>query len=176
MSSDTGSPEHGTGPHTGDHAIPGGERDETESERLERNWNEILQELRVTQTGTQILTGFLLAAAFQTRFTDLDAFQLDVYLVLVVTAVLTTALGLAPVSLHRVLFRRGAKAQIVRLANLAMNGTLVCVAVLLTGTVLLVFDVATERPIAIAAAGIVLAVIIALWALVPGRARTLTRP
>ena len=47
-------------------------RDETPNERADRNWNELLQELRVMQTGTQILTGFLLAVAFQPRFTDMD--------------------------------------------------------------------------------------------------------
>ena len=76
---------------------------------MDRNWNEMLQELRVTQTGTQILTGFLLAIAFQNRFAELDRFQETVYLGLVLAAVLTTALGLAPVNLHRVLFRQHAK-------------------------------------------------------------------
>ena len=65
------------------------------SERLDRNWNEILQELRVTQNGAQILTGFLLAIAFQTKFDTLTEFQNDIYLVLVSAAVATTALGLA---------------------------------------------------------------------------------
>jgi hypothetical protein len=172
MRSISDGPDRGETPQAGDDATPGDGRDETENEQLDRNWNEILQELRVTQTGTQIFTGFLLAAAFQNRFTDLDAFQIDVYLVLVVTAVLTTALGLAPVSLHRVLFRRGAKKQIVRLANLAMNATLICIAALLTGTVLLVFDIATARPVAITAASAVLALIVLLWVLVPATVRT----
>ena len=63
---------------------------------MDRNWNEMLQELRVTQTGTQILTGFLLAIAFQNRFEDLTTFQHRVYLILVLAAVITTALGLGP--------------------------------------------------------------------------------
>ena len=56
-------------------ADPADGRDETVDERMDRNWNEMLQELRVTQTGTQILTGFLLAIAFQNRFAELDRFQ-----------------------------------------------------------------------------------------------------
>ncbi len=55
-------------------------RDETEAERLDRNWAEILQELRVVQTGTQILTGFLLTLVFQQRFTELDPYQVEIYL------------------------------------------------------------------------------------------------
>ena len=53
-----------------------GEHLETETERIERNWAELLQELRVTQTGVQILTGFLLTLAFQARFADLEGFQI----------------------------------------------------------------------------------------------------
>src|SRR5829696_5923420 len=73
-------------------------RNESLNERMDRNWNEILQELRVTQTGTQIFTGFLLTIAFPARFSELTTFQIRVYLILVVAAVLTTALGLAPVN------------------------------------------------------------------------------
>jgi len=69
-----------------DDALPDDGRNETQAERLDRNWNEILQELRVVQTGTQILTGFLLTVAFQQRFEDLDRFQVTVYLVLVALA------------------------------------------------------------------------------------------
>src|SRR6188472_949144 len=118
-------------------ADPTDGRDESVNERMDRNWNEILQELRVTQTGTQIFTGFLLTIAFQQRFGDLTTFQTRVYLVLVVAAVLTTALGLAPVNLHRALFRRGAKVTVVQTAHVIMRFTLVGVAVMLIGTVLL---------------------------------------
>src|SRR5439155_6937869 len=40
---------------------------ESPTERLDRNWNDILQELRVVQTGVQLLTGFLLTLPFQQR-------------------------------------------------------------------------------------------------------------
>ena len=142
-------------------------RNETEVERLDRNWNEILQELRVTQTGTQILTGFLLTLAFQQRFEDLDTFQVDVYLVLVVLATLATALALAPVSLHRALFRQNAKARIVRMANRIVKTTLVVVAVVLAGTVLLIFDVVIGRTAGIVAGSVALLVIGIGWLSLP---------
>jgi hypothetical protein len=142
-------------------------RDETETDRLERNWSELLQELRVTQTGTQILTGFLLTLAFQPRFADLDQFQIDVYLVLVVLAALTTALALAPVSLHRYLFREGAKAQIVRITNVIVKATLAGVALVLTGTVMLIFDVVVGIAAGFIAGGATLAVILAVWIVLP---------
>jgi len=146
-------------------------RNETEVERLDRNWNEILQELRVTQTGTQILTGFLLTLAFQQRFEDLDTFQVDVYLVLVVLATLATALALAPVSLHRALFRQNAKARIVRMANRIVKTTLVVVAIVLAGTVLLIFDVVLDRTAGLVAGGVAIVLIGFGWLSLPAFAR-----
>jgi hypothetical protein len=143
------------------------ERDETESERLDRNWNEILQELRVTQTGTQILTGFLLTVAFQSRFTDLDQVQVDLYLALVAGAIFTTALGLSPVSLHRHLFRRRAKDQIVTLANRILQLTLIGVALVLTGTIALIFDVVAGRAAGIIVGAVTLVIVATLWLVLP---------
>lgn len=137
-------------------------RRETLNERMDRNWNDLLQELRVTQTGTQILTGFLLSIAFQPTFAELSTFQHRIYLTLVVAAVLTTALGLAPVNLHRALFRRGVKARLVRLGHRILRATLLGVAVVLTGTVLLVFDVVVGRHAALLVAGGVALVIVGL--------------
>jgi hypothetical protein len=139
-------------------------RNETLNERMDRNWNEILQELRVTQTGTQIFTGFLLTIAFQARFSELTTFQVRIYLILVLAAVLTTALGLAPVNLHRSLFREGAKVTIVQTAHIIMRITLVGVAIMLIGTVLLIFDLVIGRSAALIAAGgtLLLVIIIAV--------------
>ena len=140
-------------------------RNETLDERMDRNWNEMLQELRVTQTGTQIITGFLLAIAFQNRFAELDQFQKWVYLGLVLAAVLTTALGLAPVNLHRVLFRKHAKYAVVQIAHVLLRITLVGVGIILTGAVLLIFDVVLDRQAAVIAAVLVAVVLVGIAAL-----------
>jgi Family of unknown function (DUF6328) len=126
-------------------ADPSDGRDETEDERMDRNWGELLQELRVTQTGTQVLTGFLLTIAFQSGFSQLGNVERTVYLVLVFVAAITTALGLAPVNLHRALFRQHAKAELVRVGNIIVQCTLLGVAIVLVGTVLLLFDVVLSR-------------------------------
>lgn len=146
---------------------PGDGRHETRTERLDRNWNEILQELRVTQTGTQILTGFLLTLAFQQRFTELDAFQVNVYLILVMLAALTTALALAPVSMHRSLFRRRAKDRLVTVANLVLQCVLAGVALVLSGTVLLIFDVAANRGAGVVAGTAVLVTMLTVAVIFP---------
>lgn len=143
-------------------------RPETVEQRADRNWSEILQELRVTQTGTQLISGFLLAIAFQQRFTQLDAFQVGFYLVLVLLAAGCTALGLAPVALHRELFRHHDKTQTVVLANRLLRVTLGLVALLTTGVVFFVFDVTLGRVAAIVAALGVLAVMAVLLLVFPG--------
>src|SRR5918999_5561437 len=80
-------------------------RGQEKAKRLTRNLNELLQELRVTQTGVQILTGFLLTLPFTQRFPDLDQVQKMAYLGVLVGSVLATGLIVAPVAFHRVLFR-----------------------------------------------------------------------
>jgi hypothetical protein len=146
-------------------------RDESPEQRSDRNWNEILQELRVIQTGTQIIGGFLLTIAFQPRFAQLDDFQVTVYLVLVVLAATSTALLLAPVSLHRTLFRRHEKPRMVTIASKLLIATLWVVAILAAGVVLLVFDVVLGRTQG-AVAGIVAAVVLVVALIVlPALAR-----
>lgn len=140
---------------------------ETVDERLERNWDEILQELRVTQTGTQILLGFLLTIPFQQRFADLDGGQIGIYLALVVVAALATIFAITPVALHRALFRRGAKPQLVVTANVLMRIALAAIALALSGTVFLIFDVVLGHPAALAAGLATLALTAAMWALLP---------
>ena len=146
-------------------------RPETEEQRLDRNWSELLQEVRVAQTGTQILTGFLLTLAFQQRFTHLTTLQVDIYLALVIVSGLTTAVALAPVALHRALFREGAKEWIVRATDYLVKATLVGVGLALTGTVLLVFDVVVGTAAGITAAVIAAIITVLIWLVLPVFAR-----
>ncbi|MEZ3161825.1 DUF6328 family protein [Microbacterium sp. BWT-B31] len=142
-------------------------RDETPSERADRNWAEVLQELRVLQTGTQILTGFLLALAFQPAFSDLNDAQRLLYLTLVVLAALTAIIALAPVALHRVLFRRLAKPQVVAYGHAALVTALVTVAFVLVGVVAFVFDVVVADAAAWVAAMALGGVVALLWVVIP---------
>jgi hypothetical protein len=147
-------------------AIPDG-RNETQTERLDRNWGQLVQELRVTQTGTQILTGFLLTLAFQSRFGKLDPEQVQIYLGLVILAGLTTALGLTPVAIHRALFRKRAMAQLVATGNILLKVTLACVGLILVGTTLFIFAVVVSTRAGIIAGIVTLVAAAILWILVP---------
>ncbi|MCX4910673.1 DUF6328 family protein [Streptomyces sp. NBC_00878] len=143
------------------------ERDETRLERADRNFNELLQELRVTQTGVQILFAFLLTLAFTARFPSLDSFQRATYVVTLLLSVVTAALFTAPAALHRRLFRQGAKPQVVKASSLLAQAGLGALSLGLSGSVLLVVDVATNRAGGIAAGAATLVVCAGLWALLP---------
>ncbi len=91
--------------------------EETAKQRLDRNFSELLQELRVTQTGVQILLGFLLTMVFSSGFSKVDGWELWLYAVAVCVTTLSMALLVAPVALHRILFRRGMKPHLVRLTH-----------------------------------------------------------
>lgn len=135
--------------------------------RLERNWNELLQELRVTQTGVQILTGFLLTLPFSPRFPDLDTTQRTIYLVTIMGSVATTGLIVAPVAFHRLLFRKKQRPWLVRAADVTAKLGLVFLAVTTSGVILLVFDVVVSRTAAATVALATLGCLILLWAGTP---------
>src|ERR1700712_936434 len=92
------------------------ERHETPAERSDRNWAEMLQELRVAQTGVQLLTAFLLSLPFQQRFATITTNQKVVYLVVVLLSVSATGVLIAPVAVPRAVFRRNEKARLVDFA------------------------------------------------------------
>lgn len=142
-------------------------RNETREEQLDRNWAELLQELRVLQTGVQILAGFLLTLPFQQRFEELDDFQVNLYLINVVVAALTTAFILLPVSVHRRLFRKRLKETLVSSADAITKIALAGIALLSTGTAALVFDVTAGRSAGMTAGGALLGVLVVLLVLVP---------
>ncbi|MBW8802057.1 MAG: hypothetical protein JF597_53650 [Streptomyces sp.] len=142
-------------------------RNETPLERADRNFGELLQELRVTQTGVQILFAFLLTLAFTQRFPTLDSFQRATYVTTLLLAVLAAALFTAPAALHRSLFQRGAKARIVQVSSRLATVGMGVLVLAFTGSVLLVVDVTTGRAGGVAAGAATLLVCLGLWWLLP---------
>lgn len=147
--------------------IEGGGPDEDPAERITRNWNELLQELRVLQTGVQILTGFLLTVPFSPRFPDLADHQQTIYLVVLVGSVITTSLIIAPVSFHRILFRRRQRPWLVTASHACARAGLAGFAVTSALVVLLVFDVVLSFGAGVVAAVGVLVLFVSLWAGLP---------
>lgn len=146
-------------------------RNETAMQRLDRNWAELLQELRVLQTGVQLLTGFLLTLSFQSRFTTLGVFDRSVYLLTVGLSVTSTGLLIAPVGLHRGLFRRHARQVMVAVAHRMAIAGLTTLAMAIVGVVLLIFDVVAGRTVGVAVAATIAGVLVALWLVVPASIR-----
>jgi hypothetical protein len=147
-------------------------RAETETERLDRNWSSLLQELRVAQTGVQLLTGFLLIVPFQARFSELNGVMRTVYLVTVACSLGATVLLVAPVGMHRMLFRRHRLDTLVSASHLYAILGLLLLGVALAGVAVVVFYLVAGTTGAWIAGGIMLAALAVFWFLLPLRERT----
>src|SRR4051812_6951930 len=115
-------------------------RNETEKERLDRNLNELLGELRVALPGVQVLFAFLLTVPFQQNFSKADTFQKDVYLVTLLLTAMASALLIAPSAYHRLEFRQDDKRHIVFVANRFAIAGFAFLAAAMSSAVLLVTD------------------------------------
>ncbi|TQS41761.1 hypothetical protein FL583_28280 [Cryptosporangium phraense] len=143
------------------------ERNETEAQRLDRNMGELLQELRVAQTGVQILFAFLLTLAFQQRFADVDAFGRWVYICALICALLSSGFLIAPVGYHRLVFRRAMKEEVVRTSNKFALAGLAFLSVALGGALTVILDVMFSQEVAMAGGIVSLGFLVVLWFLIP---------
>ena len=121
---------------------------ETEKERWERNFGDLLQELRVAQTGVQILFAFLLTLPCSSGFPEATPFQRDVYIVALLAAAGATALIISPVAFHRALFRQGRKPELVKYGHRVATVGLIFMLIAMVSSVLLITDYVLPRTIA----------------------------
>ncbi|MGW0227611.1 DUF6328 family protein [Actinopolymorpha singaporensis] len=142
---------------------------ETRVQRADRNFAEILGELRVLQTGVQILFGFLLILAVQPRFGETSTFGRVTYVVTLMLCCLATALLMGPVAYHRALFAKGLKPEIVRVSNRFARAGMLVLFLAIDGAVLLVMDFVFGLPVALVPAAFVLVVFTAAWYVLPTR-------
>jgi hypothetical protein len=148
------------------------QRGETEIQRLDRNWNSLLQELRVVQTGVQLLTGFLLTLPFQQRFDVLKENLRLVYLGTVSCSVGATVLLIAPVAMHRLLFRRHRLQVLVSAAHRCAYAGLTLLGLALTGMTVIIFAAVSGRNVGFIAGAFALALFTLFWLVVPLLLRT----
>ncbi|HEY2321091.1 MAG TPA: DUF6328 family protein [Solirubrobacteraceae bacterium] len=151
-------------------------RNETSLERCDRNLVELLQEVRVVQTGVQVLFGFLLMAPLTARFQHLHGRQHAEYYVSFALAGLAAFLLIAPTAYHRALFRRGDKEYLVVVANRLTIAGLGAVAISMTGATMFVSDVIFGPWPAIIAGGLAALTCLALWGILPLMRRRQIRP
>jgi O-antigen/teichoic acid export membrane protein len=143
------------------------QRDETDLERWDRNFIELLQELRVAQTGVQILFAFLLTLPFTNRFGQVSDLDKAVYVITLVAAAVATALLIAPVSDHRQVFRQGRKPELVRTASALAQAGLGALLVAIIGAVFLVLDVVAGMGWATGLGVVITVLYLALWYMLP---------
>ena len=153
--------ESGRHPETG--------RDETESERVDRNLQEMLGELRVALPGVQVLFAFLLVVPFNQRFGQVSDFQKTLYLITMLFTTASTICLITPTAHHRLEFRQQDKERIVETGNRIVIVGLGLLAIAMTGAVLFVTDYLYGTGTALAAAGGVALGFLVLWYVIPLR-------
>lgn len=108
-------------------------RNETDLERVDRNLNELLSELRVVATGVQVLFAFLLIVPFSVGFSHLAPGERYLYFGILLATAAAAALLIAPTALHRLIFRRGDKPYLIETANRMAISGIVCLMLAMTG-------------------------------------------
>src|SRR3954468_7951694 len=157
-------------------------RDETQLERCDRNLVELMQEVRVVQTGVQVLFAFLLIAPFAARFPELSPFQRYDYFVTLLAAGGAVVVLIAPTAYHRILFRCGDKEHLVIVANRFTLAGLAFVALSMIGALFLVTDLMFDGATVLVTVTIAGVACVAFWCVLPllrraalGRAQNLAR-
>jgi Family of unknown function (DUF6328) len=141
--------------------------EETEKQRWDRNFADLLQELRVAQTGVQILFAFLLILPFSAEFPNVTAFQRDVYVVALLTAAASAALIISPVAFHRALFRQGRKPELVRYSHGMATGGLGFMLIAMVASVFLITDYLLARPVSVLLSGLTALWFLSFWVALP---------
>lgn len=147
------------------------ERQESDDERADRQYGELLQELRVAQTGVQFLFAFLLTLAFTNRFEKITQTQERIYIGTLIITALATALLIGPVPFHRIVSGRGLKPRLVRGADLMARIGLVLLLLAINGAVLLILDVVIGGALPFVLGALITTWFLVVWYVVPLTAR-----
>lgn len=132
-----------------------GADEETRLDAADRNWDELLGELRVVLTGVAVLFSVLLTIPYSADFSAGGDFQRLVYVTALLLAAASGVALIAPVAYHRIGYRREQKPAVVARSNRLVIGGLVLLALAIATVLLLVLDALLDRPVAIALAGAV---------------------
>ncbi len=136
-------------------------------EDLDRELIELLNELRVTLPGVQVLFAFLLIVPFSQQFEKINDLQKYAYIVALTFTALGSAFLIAPTPYHRIRWRDQDKDAMLRLANrLALAGT-VCVAIAMPCALFFVTDFLFKSPVPALLAALVIGVIVTFWYALP---------
>lgn len=143
------------------------DREESRAERLDRNWVELIQELRVAQTGVQVLAGFLLTLPFSNQFGSITTTHRTTYMVAFSLAIVTVGLMTAPVALHRILFGRHEKDVLVKVGDVFARSGMAAMGLTLVTVVVLIFGVVVNDTAGVVAGILVLVFYALAWVGLP---------
>jgi Family of unknown function (DUF6328) len=149
---------------------------ESQDEKLNRNLDQLLQELRVVLPGVQVLFAFLLVAPFSSRFGQIDDFERDVYFVALLLAAAAVALLMAPSIQHRILFRREQKLYLVNLGSALAIAGMTALALAVVLSLVFVAHFLFGPGAALAAGGFSFVAFAVLWYALPIERRLTNRP
>jgi len=139
------------------------DNEESEQDRVNRELDQLLGELRVAMPGVQVLFAFLLTVPFQQRFAQATEFQRDVYFVTLLAAASASALFVAPTAYHRLMFRERDKPRLVAISSKLALAGLACLAIAMNGAMLLVTDVLFGRTTAVVTVALSSTLFVGLW-------------
>lgn len=145
---------------------------ESVEQRADRQWMDLVQEMRVALTGVQILFGFLLTVVFTPRFPDLSDTDRTIYIVTVLLGSASTGALIGPVAFHRLVSGQRIKPQAVRWASRLTMVGLVLLLCTLTSALLLILRVAMHDTLVPALVGGILLWYVLCWFLLPFWARS----
>jgi len=137
--------------------------DETEHERLDRELEQLVNEMRLAMPGVQVLFAFLLAVPFAPGFKDVGPFGRDVYVFSVVCAALSCAFMIAPTAYHRIMFRRGDKSRLIKLASAMTITGLAFLGLAMNAAIFLATDAVLDQTQAIVITSVTAVVFLLLW-------------
>ncbi len=143
------------------------ERSETAMQRLDRHWIELLQEVRVVQTGVQLLTAFLLVLPFQDRFWELSDRSQALYLTAVGLAAGATGCLITPVAMHRLLFRLGVRPTLVNIGQKFALAGIGLLGLAVVAVLTLTFGIVLSTAAGITAGGVALTFFVSAWLALP---------
>jgi hypothetical protein len=138
-------------------------RDETEEERLDRELEELLQELRIALPGVQILFAFLLVVPFNNRFSETDEVQRAVWFAALLLALGAVACFITPTAYHRVRFRHHDKERLVRTGTRLAVAGLVFLGTALSASAFFVTGFVYDDSIAALVAALAVGTMGGLW-------------
>jgi len=140
---------------------------ETDEQRADRNFIDLLQELRVTQTGVQILFGFLLTLPLQARFAQLDRYEKSLLVIAALSLAVATTCIIAPVAWHRALFRHQLKKEIVDASNVFAKAGLTALALGIVTSLMLMLGLVLSHWAALGLGAAIGVLLLMLWVVSP---------